>query len=145
MSRNTFFKTIACLASVPVMAAAIALTTQRPAIAISSLPTQETTQTLETPNPIAPAELISRYATYTFRLTNGQSRSMYSFYASPSDVPDWEEDLLGSDTLSPNGSVQVSIDDNRANCYYDFKAVFSDGSSATHYGIDICDLASYTF
>lgn len=146
MKRDTFFKAVAGLASVPAMAAAIALTIQKPASAISSsLPTAETTQSLEPQAPVAPAELISRYSPYTFRLTNGRSRSIYYFYASPSNIDSWESDLLGSATLSPSGSTQVYVDDNRASCYYDFKAVFSDGASSTHYGIDICNLSSYTF
>ncbi len=147
MSHNTFFKTIACLATVPVMTAAIATGIQRPASALSAstVPTDVTAQPLETPTPAAPAELISRYAAYSFSLINRQSRSIYYFYASPSNVDSWEDDILGRSTLSSNSSMRVTIDDNRGSCYYDFKAVFSDGSSSTHYGIDVCELASYTF
>ncbi|NJM99762.1 MAG: hypothetical protein HC800_23825, partial [Phormidesmis sp. RL_2_1] len=63
----------------------------------------------------------------------------------PSNVDSWEEDILGNDILSAYSSIQISIDDNRAICYYDFKAIFSDGAETTHYGIDVCDLSRYTF
>ncbi|MGC1307155.1 MAG: hypothetical protein WA885_07995 [Phormidesmis sp.] len=146
MSYNAFFKTIVCLVTVPMMASAIATGIQKPAIASTAATplTTAATQPLETPGP-ATAELISRYAAYSFRLINGQSRAIHYFYASPSNVDNWEEDILGRSTLSSNSYMQVTIDDDRGSCYYDFKAVFSDGSSATHYDIDVCELASYTF
>lgn len=150
MNRNYFFKKLACVASIPAVVVAIATTTyQEPADALSTLtPTYETSYDLGTTTPTAPtapAELISRYATYSFRLTNGRSKSIYYFYASPSNVDSWEEDILGSNTLSPDETGRVTIDDGRASCIYDFKAVFADGTSSTHYGIDVCDLSGYTF
>ena len=150
MNRNYVLKTIAYITTVPAIVAAIATGYQKPAHALSSAiaPTYETSQifeSLNSPTTVAPAELISRYAVYSFRLTNGRSRSIHYFYASPSNVSSWEEDILGDSTLPSGSTLRVSIDDNRESCIYDFKAVFSDGSSSTHYGIDVCDLSSYTF
>lgn len=150
MNCNAAFKKIACFLTVPTLTATIALTTQKPASALSTptTPSYETSYDLSTATPtvpFSPAELISRYATYSFRLTNRQSRSIHYFYASPTSVDSWEEDILGSDVLSPDETMRVSIDDGRASCTYDFKAVFSDGSTSTHYGINICDLSGYAF
>lgn len=150
MSRNTFLKTVACVAAVPAIVGATITGFQKPvnALSASTISTTQTTQTidsLEIPTSVAPSELISRYAVYDFRLINDRSRSMHYFYASPSNVSSWEEDLLGSGTLSSGSSITVSIDDNRASCYYDFKAVFSDGSESTSYDVNVCTLSSYTF
>lgn len=151
MSRHSFLKAISGIATVPAIIVAIATTAyQKPANALSTstVPNYEAQYSLDTTTltiPAASAELISRYAVYSFQLTNGQSKSLYYFYASPSNVDSWEEDILGSNTLSPNETGRISIDDNQASCSYDFKAVFSDGSSSIHYGIDVCDLSRYTF
>jgi hypothetical protein len=150
MSRNTFLKTIAYFTAVPAIAGAIFTSYPKSASAVpaSITPTYETSQTFSaTENliPVQPATLISRYSTYSFRLTNGQSESIHNFYASPSNVSSWEEDILGDDILYPDSTIRVSVDDNRESCLYDFKAIFENGTESTHYGINICDLSSYTF
>lgn len=150
MKRNTFFKTVATLASTPVIVSAMTAAYQQPTYALSTqtatlTTAQATIQAIEIDEPTTSIELASRYQDHSFELINSQSRSMYYFYASPSDVSTWEEDLLGSSTLSSYSSAYVNIDDNRSSCFYDFKAVFSDGAETTHYDINICDLASYTF
>lgn len=148
MSRTTFLKAVTYVATVPAVIGAIAIGYQKPAnAALGALApaAPQTFEALETSTPVAPAELISRYDTYSFRLINGRSRSIHYFYASPSNVSSWEEDILGDSTLSSDSSMRVTIDDNRESCYYDFKAVFSDGSSSTEYDINVCRLSSYTF
>jgi hypothetical protein len=150
MSRNTFFKTIAYFTAVPAIVGAIFTSYPKSANAVSAsiTPTYEASQTFSAVgnlSPVQPATLISRYSTYSFRLTNGQSGAIYYFYASPSSVGNWEEDILGDDILYPDSTIRVSVDDNRESCLYDFKAVFENGAESTHYGINICDLSSYTF
>ena len=147
---NNVLKKLTCAASVTAVLTTLTAIQQKPAHAASTAiaPANEVVQELEPTTltaPTAPAELISRYAVYSFRLNNGRSQSIYYFYASPSNVDSWEEDILGSDILAPDETSLISIDDNRASCFYDFKAVFADGSSSTAYGIDICDLSQYTF
>ena len=46
-------------------------------------------------------------------LDNRSSYDIYEFYASPSDVGDWEDDILGSDILASGQSVRVTIADAR--------------------------------
>lgn len=148
MSCTAFLKAAAYVTTIPAVIAVIATGYQKPANALSEVivpAASSTFEALEMPTPAVPVELASRYATYSFRLINGQSQSIYYFYASPSNVDSWEEDILGSSTLPSNSSIQVTIDDNRESCYYDFKAVFSDGSSSSEYDINVCTLSSYTF
>lgn len=93
----------------------------------------------------SPAELISYYVNQRFLLNNETSQTMTHFYASPSYVNSWEDDIFGPDVLLTNESFWITIQDNRETCQYDFLAVFSDGSESTHYGINICNLSEYTF
>ena len=139
MNRDTLVKNISQIVAVPVAICAIALPFQKPAEAAQAF------ESSITPSPTVPSELISRYATYSFRVTNSQSTPIYYLHVSPSNVNSWEEDILGSSIISAGESTQVSIDDNRASCMYDFKAVFKDDSVSTAYNVDVCDLSSYTF
>jgi hypothetical protein len=150
MSYNTAFKKIVCCLTIPMVASAIALTNQKTASALSSAstPSYETSYDPSIVIPtisVSPTQLVSRYATYSFRLTNRQSNSIHYFYASPTNVDSWEKDILGRDVLSPGETIRVSIDDGRSSCIYDFKAVFSDGSTSTHYGVNVCNLSGYDF
>lgn len=150
MNYNNAFKKVACCLTIPMLTATVSLTGQKPAsaLSISSIPSYETSydSSAAAPTiPFSPPTIISRYAVYSFRLTNRKSRSIHYFYVSPTNVDSWEEDILGRDTLSPGESIRVSIDDGRGSCLYDFKAVFSDGSTSTDYDVNICDLSAYTF
>jgi hypothetical protein len=82
-----------------------------------------------------------------FTLVNGTTYTLTNFYASPTGVNNWENDIMGSDTLPPGGKVYVNINDARDVCNYDVKGTFSDGNSAEQYQIDFCDLdgGTYTF
>lgn len=67
------------------------------------------------------------------------------FYISPTDVDDWEEDLLGSNYLAAGYEISVTIADGRTTCIYDILGVFRDGDSVEDYGIDICTMGGYAF
>lgn len=79
-----------------------------------------------------------------FTLNNATSAAITEFYLSPTNVNDWEENLLGNDTLSAGQSTQISVEDGRTTCVYDIKAVLKDGREADDRGINLCELGSYT-
>lgn len=79
-----------------------------------------------------------------FTLYNKSSYDVVEFYASPSDVGDWEEDILGADILSAGDSVRITIGDGRTQCEYDLRYVFEDGDVVDDTGINLCDTGSYT-
>jgi len=81
----------------------------------------------------------------TFTLTNGTNSVIDQFYASPPSTKDWEEDILGVDVLEPGASVEITIDDGRDDCNYDFKAVFQDGADLVHDAVKVCGGESYTY
>lgn len=85
----------------------------------------------------------------TFTLVNGAEDTLMEFYASPPDVGEWEEDILGEDVLEPGESVSITIADGRDDCDYDFLAVFEtyDGEEyeLEHTGVEICDGQTYVY
>jgi len=66
------------------------------------------------------------------------------FYASPVDVNDWKEDILGQDILEAGNFARITIKDGRDVCTYDLKIVFIDGEELDEPGIDLCETGSYT-
>lgn len=75
-----------------------------------------------------------------FTLNNATSHTLVEFYASPSNVDNWEEDILGSDVLPAGESATVTIADSRSECEYDIKGVFDDGESVEHFQVNLCNL-----
>jgi hypothetical protein len=80
----------------------------------------------------------------TFTLTNNSSFVVVEFYASPSDVGDWEEDILGTGVLGSGENTEITIGDGRTQCEYDLRFVFDDGDVVDRGGVNLCDTGSYT-
>ena len=78
-----------------------------------------------------------------FMLDNQSSYDIHRFYASPSDVGDWEDDILGRDILYSGESARVTIADARTQCEYDLLIIFEDGDELTD-TVDLCRTGSYT-
>ena len=94
-------------------------------------------------SPASPDNVI--YEDQEFVLMNESLLPIYFFQASPSNVDEWEDDILGEDILMPGDGGIVTIGDGRESCIYDFRAIFEDGSEQEDYGVDICEITSYTF
>lgn len=78
------------------------------------------------------------------RVINETSNTLVSFYASNISIPGWEEDMFGLRTLVPGYSVLVNIDDGTGYCHFDLKAVFSNGSEAVRYNVNVCTTETWT-
>lgn len=81
----------------------------------------------------------------TFTLINGTDYTIMEFYASPPSTDSWEEDILGRDVLEPGEAVDITIDDWREDCLYDFLAVFDDDTELVHERVSVCDGEEYTY
>jgi len=75
-----------------------------------------------------------------FTLNNKSSYSITNFYTSPTTTDNWEEDVLGEDTLEPGTSVKVTIADGSDQCNYDMKFVPKGAQEFVVTGIDLCKL-----
>ena len=77
-------------------------------------------------------------------VVNNSPYTVTQFYGSNVGAGSWEEDILGADVLPPGSSVNINFDDGSGYCSFDFKAVFSDGTYTTEYGIDVCATSQVT-
>ncbi len=87
---------------------------------------------------------------HNVKIINETSHTMISFYASNVSENDWQEDILGVDTLAPGADVTIDIDDGSGHCKYDFKAVFQDNPKMQPIeierdNIDVCAIDFYRY
>jgi hypothetical protein len=82
----------------------------------------------------------------TFTIVNKTSEVITHFYTSPSNVEDWEEDVLGEDVIGPGESMQITIADGRRTCKYDLKFDFEGSTKleTTTDTQDLCEMSTYT-
>jgi hypothetical protein len=79
-----------------------------------------------------------------FALNNKTNGALTEFYASPVNVGNWEDDILGADVLPAGESVNITIADGRAVCEYDLRSVFEDGQTVERKNLNLCETGSYT-
>ena len=77
-------------------------------------------------------------------IVNETGKTLTEFYASATGTDDWEEDILGEDTLANGEVFDIDIDDGTGACKFDFKAVFLDGSSHVRRAVDVCKISDFT-
>jgi hypothetical protein len=78
------------------------------------------------------------------KIINETRHAMVQFHASRVGTKDWEEDILGQDTLAVGGSVTVNFGTDEY-CLYDFLGIFDDGDKVEKYRINVCEIASFRF
>jgi hypothetical protein len=79
-----------------------------------------------------------------FVLVNQTGYRVMEVYVSPTTVDDWEEDVLGKDTLPNNDRVTINFDRNEDRCRYDIKLVDEDGDEAIWTDINLCEVSTVT-
>ena len=78
-------------------------------------------------------------------MINKSNTDLIGFNVSPASSDRWEDNLFEGGCLAPSYEVGVSIADGLETCVYDIRGWFPDGPDFEHYGLDQCDLGSYTF
>jgi hypothetical protein len=78
------------------------------------------------------------------RIINDSNVTLNSFYASNARRRSWEEDILGKSVLPAGRSVMINIDDGTGACIFDFKAVLATGRTVEAYGLNVCQITSWT-
>lgn len=78
-----------------------------------------------------------------YQLVNNSHLTLMEFYTSPVDEGAWGDDILGANVLAPGETGTVDIADGSAQCDYDLRFVFEDGSELVDKA-NVCDMASYT-
>jgi hypothetical protein len=78
------------------------------------------------------------------RIINASNVTVNSFQASNTSRKSWEEDILGNSVLAPGQSIMVNINDGTGACMFDFKAVLANGRKVESYGMNVCQISSWT-
>lgn len=91
------------------------------------------------------APAVADDAKQDFKLVNKTGYELKALYVSPSKSDDWEDDVLGQDTLADGETVNVHFSPKTHTCKWDLKVTYSDDdSSAVWHNIDLCTVEKVT-
>ena len=79
-----------------------------------------------------------------FDLVNKTGLTIDEVYVSPATTDDWEEDVLGVDTLANGAKVTITFDRDETACKWDLKIVDEDGDSVVWSNFDLCKAEEIT-
>jgi hypothetical protein len=82
-----------------------------------------------------------------FWALNNTGREIREFYVSPHESELWGDDILGRTTLADGMGTKIVFNRNVAtSCVFDFKLVYTDGSSQVYTkGRDICTIVAIVY
>lgn len=80
-----------------------------------------------------------------FTLINGSNSDVVAFHVSHAGTSSWEENLIAGGYLPSGNEIAILIADGRSTCVYDVRTEFADGQKLEDYGLDLCEMGSYTF
>jgi hypothetical protein len=90
------------------------------------------------------ASALARTGKQDFVLHNQTGVEIHSLYVTPHSSDDWEDDVLGVDTL-PNGeSVKITFDDRDKHVHWDLKVTDKDGNSLEWYDLNLVEISEVT-
>ncbi len=78
-----------------------------------------------------------------FELHNETGYEINEVYVSPNNSDDWEEDVLGQDTLPNHESVNITFSRQKQD-YWDVKVVFKGGKESVWYKFDLSQITDIT-
>ena len=87
---------------------------------------------------------LARAGKQDFILHNQTGVELHSVYVSPHSANDWQEDVLGRDTL-PNGeSVKITFNDRDKQAKWDLKVADKDGNALEWYELNLIEIGEVT-
>jgi hypothetical protein len=79
-----------------------------------------------------------------FSLVNNTGVEIHSLYISPSDSKDWQEDILGRDTLADGETTAIKFERNEKTPKWDMRIEDSDGNFIEWEDLDLLALKKVT-
>ena len=79
-----------------------------------------------------------------FTLHNDTGYTIKEVYVSLTRVNDWQEDVLGQDTLDDEDSVHINFPPRSGGCSFDIKVVYMNDASAYWKNLDLCSISDVT-
>jgi hypothetical protein len=90
------------------------------------------------------ASVASAQGKQNFTLVNKSGIAVNELYVSKASTDDWEEDILGRDTL-PNGeSVEITFDTKERAAKWDIKLVDEKGKDHKYYNLNLLEISEIT-
>lgn len=86
----------------------------------------------------------ARQGKQDFTLHNQTGVEIHELYVSPTTTDDWEEDILGVDTLAPGDSIKVTFDDRESRAKWDLKVVDGKGNSIEWEALNLIEISEAT-
>ena len=90
------------------------------------------------------ASALARTGKQDLVLHNQTGVEIHSLYVSPHSSDDWEDDVLGVDTLPSGESVKVTFDDRDKHVHWDIKVTDKDGNSLEWYDLNLPEIEEVT-
>ena len=79
-----------------------------------------------------------------FSVINDTGVEIHQLFVSPHDTADWEEDILGRDTLADGEELEISFSPNEEAELWDLMVVDADGNSITWENLDLLEISQVT-
>lgn len=77
-----------------------------------------------------------------FTLKNRTGYTIDQVYVSAAKTDDWEEDVMGKDTLGDGESVDITFGASEGACKFDLKVVYDDKEEAIWEGLNLCSIST---
>ena len=91
------------------------------------------------------APTLASAAPQDFELANNTGYELKNLYISPTTTNDWQEDVLGQDTLENGQSLNIHFPGGRGEtCEWDLKIAYNDDSSHEWTNVNLCSIAKVT-
>ena len=90
------------------------------------------------------ATAFARAGKQDFVLHNETGVEIHELYVSPVTTNDWEEDVLGRDTLPDGESVKITFEDRDKHVHWDLKVVDSKGNSIEWHDLNLIEISEVT-
>ena len=89
--------------------------------------------------------VVGQQAKQDFVLVNRTGYELSHVYVAPNRSNDWENDVLGQDTLEDGQGGNIRFNRSATTCLWDLKVVYSvDNSNAVWSNIDLCNIERIT-
>ncbi len=76
-----------------------------------------------------------------FTLDNETGYTIEKVFVSATKADDWEDDVLGKDTLEDGDAVKIHFARAEKACRFDLKVVYDDGDDAVWTNLNLCEIS----
>jgi len=90
------------------------------------------------------ATAFARVGKQDFVLHNETGVEIHEVFVSPVNTEEWEEDVLGTDTLADSDSVRITFDDRDKHVHWDLKVVDGKGNSIEWHDLNLVEISEVT-